>query len=127
MSRNRRPGAGVPRPALLRRSIWHPEQRERTAVAHAGYERLPESCERDRAQRHGVPESSLPERDVPMLACFEGFAGRVHPSRLARTVVYCDAPVWHSSQRVRLPAAVLVLTRVVSQPRAGLSPAMLDG
>jgi len=96
---------------------------ERTAVAHAGYERLLNVVSTIERSGMGVPE--VVTAGTPALPCslaFEGFRGggflhRVSPG----TVVYCDA-----TSLAQLPSeygyrpAVLVLTRVVSQPRAGI-------
>jgi D-serine deaminase-like pyridoxal phosphate-dependent protein len=99
------------------------EQRERTAAAHAGYERLLKVVSEIERSGTGVPE--VITAGTPTFPCslaFEGFRGggfihRVSPG----TVVYCDA-----TSLAQLPSeygylpAVLVLTRVVSQPRAGI-------
>jgi D-serine deaminase-like pyridoxal phosphate-dependent protein len=99
------------------------EMLERTAVAHAGYERLLNVVSTIERSGMGVPE--VVTAGTPALPCslaFEGFRGggflhRVSPG----TVVYCDA-----TSLAQLPSeygyrpAVLVLTRVVSQPRAGI-------
>jgi D-serine deaminase-like pyridoxal phosphate-dependent protein len=99
------------------------EQRQRTAMAHAGYERLLKVV--SEIERHGTAVPELITAGTPTFPCslaFEGFRGggfihRVSPG----TVVYCDA-----TSLAQLPSeygylpAVLVLTRVVSQPRAGI-------
>jgi len=99
------------------------EQRQRTAMAHAGYERLLKVVSEIERQGTGVPE--VVTAGTPTFPCslaFEGFRGggfihRVSPG----TVVYCDA-----TSLAQLPKeygyrpAVLVLTRVVSRPRAGI-------
>jgi D-serine deaminase-like pyridoxal phosphate-dependent protein len=99
------------------------EQRQRTTVAHAGYERLLKVVSEIERRGTGVPE--VITAGTPTFPCslaFEGFRGggfihRVSPG----TVVYCDA-----TSLAQLPSeygyrpAVLVLTRVVSQPRAGI-------
>jgi len=92
-------------------------------VAHAGYERLLKVVSEIERSGTGVPE--VITAGTPTFPCslaFEGFSpGRVHPSRFARNRVYCDA-----TSLAQLPneygyqPAVLVLTRVVSQPRAGI-------
>jgi D-serine deaminase-like pyridoxal phosphate-dependent protein len=99
------------------------EQRERTAVAHAGYELLLKAVSEIERSGPGVPEvitSGTPT--FPCSLAFKafrrgGFIHRVSPG----TVVYCDA-----TSLAQLPSdygyrpAVLVLTRVVSQPRPGI-------
>jgi D-serine deaminase-like pyridoxal phosphate-dependent protein len=99
------------------------EMRERTAVAQAGYERLLNVV--STMERSGMSVPEVVTAGTPALPCslaFEGFRGggflhRVSPG----TVVYCDA-----TSLAQLPSeygyrpAVLVLTRVVSQPRAGI-------
>src|SRR6266478_3522983 len=99
------------------------EQRERTAVAHAGYERLLKVVSEIERSGTGVPE--VITAGTPTFPCslaFEGFrrGGFIHRVSPG-TVVYCDA-----TSLAQLPnesgsqPAVLVLTRVVSQPRAGI-------
>ena len=99
------------------------EMRERTAAAHAGYERLLKVV--SEIERSGMRVPEVVTAGTPTFPCslaYEGFRGggfvhRVSPG----TVVYCDA-----SSLAQLPAeygyrpAVLVLARVVSQPRAGI-------
>ena len=99
------------------------EQRERTAVAHAGYERLLNVV--SELERSGIRVPELVTAGTPTFPCalsYEGFCRggfihRVSPG----TVVYCD-----TTSLAQLPSeygyrpAVLVLTRVVSQPRAGI-------
>jgi len=99
------------------------EMRERTAVAHVGYERLLNVV--STIERSGMSVPEVVTAGTPALPCslaFEGFRGgrflhRVSPG----TVVYCDA-----TSLSQLPSeygywpAVLVVTRVVSQPRAGI-------
>jgi D-serine deaminase-like pyridoxal phosphate-dependent protein len=99
------------------------EPRERTVMAHAGYERfLNVVRELERSSMH-VPE--VVTAGTPTFPCalsYEGFrrAGFIHRVSPG-TVVYCDA-----TSLAQLPSdygyrpAVLVLTRVVSQPRAGI-------
>ncbi len=100
------------------------EQRERTAAAHAGYDRLVEVAQEIEGSGVSVPE--LITAGTPTLPCSLGYQGfqrkkfvhRVSPG----TVVYNDA-----TSLAQLPAgyglqpAVLVLTRLVSRPRAGLA------
>jgi D-serine deaminase-like pyridoxal phosphate-dependent protein len=99
------------------------EQRQRTVVAHAGYERLLKVVSEIEHLGRSVPE--VITAGTPTFPCslaFKGFRGggfihRVSPG----TVVYCDA-----TSLAQLPSeygylpAVLVLTRVVSRPRAGI-------
>jgi D-serine deaminase-like pyridoxal phosphate-dependent protein len=99
------------------------EQGERTAAAHPGYERLLKVV--SEIERSGMLVPEVVTAGTPTLPCslsFEGFRTgnflhRVSPG----TVVYCDA-----TTMTQLPSeygyrpAVLVLTRVVSHPRAGI-------
>lgn len=99
------------------------EERERFAAAHAGYDRLLEivnELERSGATVPEVITAGTPT--MPSSLAYAGFRGgkfihRVSPG----TVVYNDA-----SSLAQLPPeigyrpAVLVLTRVVSHPRAGM-------
>jgi D-serine deaminase-like pyridoxal phosphate-dependent protein len=100
-----------------------PDERERTAAAHEGYDRLLEMVKE--IERIGVRVPEVVTAGTPTLHCslsYEGFrsAGFIH--RISPgTVVYSDA-----SSLAQLPKeygyrpAVLVLTRVVSHPRAGV-------
>jgi len=100
-----------------------PDERERTAAAHEGYHRLLEIVKE--IERIGVRVPEVVTAGTPTLPCslsYEGFrsAGFIH--RISPgTVVYSDA-----SSLLQLPKeyeyrpAVLVLTRVVSHPRAGV-------
>jgi D-serine deaminase-like pyridoxal phosphate-dependent protein len=99
------------------------EEGKRTAAAHAGYERLLKVV--SEIERRAVVVPEVITAGTPTFPCslsFEGFRSgsflhRVSPG----TVVYCDA-----TTMAQLPGecgyrpAVLVLTRVVSQPRAGI-------
>ena len=99
------------------------EPGERTAAAHAGYERLLKVVSEIESSRMAVPE--LITAGTPTFPCslsFEGFRTRRFVHRISPgTVVYCDA-----TSLAQLPIeygyrpAVLVLTRVVSHPRAGI-------
>lgn len=96
---------------------------ERTAAAHAGYDRLLELV--GEIQRCGVRVPEVITAGTPTLHCslaYAGFQGggfvhRVSPG----TIVYCDA-----TSLAQLPSnygyapAVLILTRVVSHPHRGL-------
>jgi len=99
------------------------DARERTGAAHAGYERLLKVV--SEIERCGMVVSEVITAGTPTLPAslsFEGFRSgnflhRVSPG----TVVYCDA-----TTMAQLPSeygyrpGVLVLTRVVSQPRPGI-------
>lgn len=99
------------------------EERERGTAAHAGYERLLKVV--SEIDRSGTRVPEVITAGTPTFSCslaFEGFRRgsfihRVSPG----TVVYCDA-----TSLAQLPKeygyrpAVLVLTRVVSRPRAGI-------
>jgi D-serine deaminase-like pyridoxal phosphate-dependent protein len=99
------------------------EPRERTAAAHAGYDRLLELVNEIRHSGMRVPE--VITAGTPTFPCslaYErfhegGFIHRVSPG----TLVYCDA-----TSLAQLPGdygytpAVLVLTRVVSRPEGGI-------
>src|SRR6266404_1033108 len=99
------------------------EMRERIAVAHAGYKRLLKVV--NAIERSGMSVPEVITAGTPTLPCslaFEGFRGggflhRVSPG----TVVYCDATSLSQLPReYGYRPAVLVLTRVVSRPRAGI-------
>jgi D-serine deaminase-like pyridoxal phosphate-dependent protein len=100
-----------------------PDERERTAAAHAGYTLLLEivkEIERSGARVPEVITAGTPT--LPSSLSFDGFrnAGFIHRVSPG-TVVYSDA-----SSLAQLPEkygyrpAVLVLTRVVSHPRTGI-------
>jgi D-serine deaminase-like pyridoxal phosphate-dependent protein len=99
------------------------EQSQRTAAAHAGYERLLKLVSEVERSGTGVPE--VITAGTPTFPCslaFEGFRGGGFIHRISPgTVVYCDA-----TSLAQLPReygyrpAVLVLTRVVSHPRPGI-------
>jgi D-serine deaminase-like pyridoxal phosphate-dependent protein len=99
-----------------------PDERERTAAAHAGYDRLLEIVKEIEHSGVLVPEVvTAGTSTLPCSLSYEGFrsAGFVH--RISPgTVVYSDA-----SSLALLPEpygyrpAALVLTRVVSHPRTG--------
>jgi len=96
---------------------------ERMAAAHAGYERLLKVVSEVERDGVGVPE--VITAGTPTFPCslsFDGFRSAKFIHRISPgTVVYCDA-----SALTQLPSgygyrpAVLVLTRVVSHPRAGI-------
>jgi D-serine deaminase-like pyridoxal phosphate-dependent protein len=99
------------------------EERERSAAAHAGYERLLKVVSEIEGNGMSVPEvitSGTPT--FPCSLAFQGFRTGNFIHRISPgTVVYCDA-----TTMTQLPneygytPAVLVLTRVVSRPRAGI-------
>lgn len=99
------------------------ELRERTAVAHAGYGRLLKVV--GELERSGLDVPEMITAGTPTFPCslaYEGFrrGGFIHRVSPG-TVVYGDA-----TSLAQLPSeygyrpAVLVLARVVSQPRAGI-------
>jgi D-serine deaminase-like pyridoxal phosphate-dependent protein len=100
-----------------------PDERERTAAAHEGYDRLLKIVKEIERIGVGVPE--VVTAGTPTLPCslsYEGFRSTGFIHRISPgTVVYSDA-----SSLVQLPKeygyrpAVLVLTRVVSHPRSGV-------
>ncbi|HYX00088.1 MAG TPA: D-TA family PLP-dependent enzyme [Candidatus Elarobacter sp.] len=99
------------------------EMSERVAGAHAGYERLLKIV--NALERGGVRVPEVITAGTPTFPCSLAFQGFRDGSFLHRvspgTVVYCDA-----TSLSQLPSeygyrpAVLVLTRVVSRPRAGI-------
>jgi D-serine deaminase-like pyridoxal phosphate-dependent protein len=99
------------------------EDRERTAAAHAGYDRLIEIA--NEVERSGVSVPEVVTAGTPTLPCslaYKGFRGKEFIHRVSPgTIVYNDA-----TSLAQLPAeyglrpAVLVLTRVVSRPRVGV-------
>jgi D-serine deaminase-like pyridoxal phosphate-dependent protein len=96
----------------------------RTAAAHHGYNHLLNIVAA--IERHGARVPEVITAGTPTFPCSLSFAGFRNSTFIHRvspgTVVYCDA-----SSLLQLPAAygyqpaVLVLTRVVSQPRAGIA------
>jgi D-serine deaminase-like pyridoxal phosphate-dependent protein len=99
------------------------DERERTAAAHAGYDRLLEIV--NEIERSGVRVPEVITAGTPTLPCSasydgfrkSGFIHRISPG----TVVYSDASsLAQLPERYDYQAAVLVLTRVVSHPRAGI-------
>jgi D-serine deaminase-like pyridoxal phosphate-dependent protein len=99
------------------------EERERTKAAHAGYDSLLEVV--SEIERSGTSVSEVITAGTPTLPCslaYQGFRGRRFVHRVSPgTVVYNDA-----TSLAQLPArfgyrpAALVLTRLVSRPRAGV-------
>jgi D-serine deaminase-like pyridoxal phosphate-dependent protein len=99
------------------------EERERASATHAGYECLLKLV--SEIQRSGVNVPEVITAGTPTLPyslAYDGFRGKGFIHRVSPgTIVYCDA-----TSLAQLPAeyglrpAVLVLTRVVSHPRADL-------
>ncbi len=99
------------------------DERERTAVAHAGYDRLLEVV--NALDDGGIGVEEVITAGTPTFPCslsYEGFLGRKFVHRVSPgTVVYNDAtslaqlPVAYGYQ-----PAVMVMTRVVSKPREGM-------
>jgi D-serine deaminase-like pyridoxal phosphate-dependent protein len=99
------------------------EERERTAAAHAGYGRLLEDV--NELERGGISVEEIITAGTPTFPCslsYAGFRGKTFVHRVSPgTVVYNDA-----TSLAQLPAeygyapAVMVMTRVVSKPRAGM-------
>jgi D-serine deaminase-like pyridoxal phosphate-dependent protein len=99
------------------------DQHERNTAAHVGYERLLKVV--SEIERNGIPVPEIITAGTPTFPSSlayqgfrtGGFLHRISPG----TVVYCDA-----TSMAQLPSeygyrpAVLVLTRVVSHPRAGI-------
>jgi D-serine deaminase-like pyridoxal phosphate-dependent protein len=98
-------------------------ERERTGAAHRGYDDLLKLA--GEIARSGLAVPEIITAGTPTLPCslsYKNFLGRAFIHRVSPgTVVYCDA-----TSLAQLPAeygyrpAVLVLTRVVSRPRAGI-------
>ena len=98
-------------------------ERERTKAAHAGYDSLLEVV--NEIERSGTSVPEIITAGTPTLPCslaYQGFRGRRFVHRASPgTVVYNDA-----TSLAQLPArfgyqpAALVLTRLVSRPRAGV-------
>jgi D-serine deaminase-like pyridoxal phosphate-dependent protein len=99
------------------------DQAERTVAAHAGYDRLLELVSEIRSNGAGVLE--IITAGTPTFPCsleYEGFreAGFIHRVSPG-TIVYCDATCLAQLPRdYGYAPAVLVLTRVVSQPNDGI-------
>jgi D-serine deaminase-like pyridoxal phosphate-dependent protein len=99
------------------------DERERTAAAHEGYNRLLEIVKE--IEQSGVRVPEVITAGTPTLPCsvsYEGFraAGFIH--RISPgTVVYSDASsLAQLSKEYGYWPAVLALSRVVSHPRAGI-------
>ena len=99
------------------------EERERMAAAHAGYDSLLKVV--SEVERNGMNVPEVITAGTPTLPCslaYQGFRGQEFVHRVSPgTIAYNDA-----TSLAQLPAeyglqpAVLVLTRVVSRPRAGV-------
>lgn len=100
------------------------DERERTAAAHRGYDGLLQLA--GEIERSGLNVPEVITAGTPTLQCslsYKNFRGQAFIHRVSPgTVVYCDA-----TSLAQLPTeygyrpAVLVLTRVVSRPRAGIA------
>lgn len=99
------------------------EEPDRTTATHAGYNQLIEVLNEIERSGASVPEViTAGTPTVPCSLAYEGFRGKKFIHRVSPgTIVYKDA-----TSLAQLPAeynlrpAVLVLTRVVSRPRAGV-------
>jgi D-serine deaminase-like pyridoxal phosphate-dependent protein len=99
------------------------DERERTTAAHAGYDRLLGVV--SELERDGINVEEIVTAGTPTFPCslsYAGLRGKTFVHRVSPgTVVYNDA-----TSLAQLPAeygympAVMVLTRVVSKPRAGM-------
>jgi len=100
-----------------------PDERERTKAAHHGYYRLLEIVREIERMGVRVPEViTAGTPTLPTSLSFEGFrnAGFIHRVSPG-TVVYSDASsMAQLAEKYGYRPAVLVLTRVVSHPRAGV-------
>jgi D-serine deaminase-like pyridoxal phosphate-dependent protein len=99
------------------------DERERTLAAHAGYDRLLEIV--GKIEHSGTRVLEVITAGTPTLPCsasYQGFrnAGFIHRVSPG-TVVYSDASSLEQlPEKYSYQPAVLVLTRVVSHPRAGI-------
>jgi D-serine deaminase-like pyridoxal phosphate-dependent protein len=96
---------------------------ERTQAAHRGYDRLLEIV--NELARSGIHVPEVITSGTPTFQCslsYEGFRGRDFVHRVSPgTVVYCDATsLQELPQGYGYRPAALVMTRVVSHPRAGI-------
>jgi D-serine deaminase-like pyridoxal phosphate-dependent protein len=99
------------------------EEHERTPAAHAGYDCLLKIV--DRIEHCGLRVPEVITAGTPTISCsltYKGFRGRAFIHRISPgTVVYGDATsLAQLPGEYGLQPAVLVLTRVVSRPRAGI-------
>lgn len=101
----------------------HADERDRNKAAHHGYQRLLEIVAEIERIGIRVPEViTAGTPTLPSSAAFEGFrnAGFIHRVSPG-TVIYSDASsLAQLSEKYGYRPAVLVLTRVVSRPRAGV-------
>ena len=98
------------------------DERDRSAAAHAGYDRLLKIVSEIRSSRTSVPEviTAGTPTSVSSLA-YEGFRGADFLHRISPgTVVYNDASSLAELPGLGYAPAVLVMTRVVSRPRMGI-------
>lgn len=98
-------------------------ERERTEVAHCGYDALVNLA--STLERTGVHVPEIITAGTPTFPAslsYQGFRGQRFLHRVSPgTIVYCDATsLWQLPGPYRYRPAVLVLTRVVSRPRAGI-------
>lgn len=96
---------------------------ERTGAAHRGYDRLLEIV--SELERSGINVPEVITSGTPTFPCslsYEGFLRRKFVHRVSPgTVVYCDATCLEQlPKEYGYRPAALVLTRVVSSPRAGI-------
>ncbi len=101
----------------------HTAEPERTVATHAGYDRLLELVSQIESSGLRVPE--IVTAGTPTFPCSLSYEGFRHASFLHRvspgTIVYCDATCLAQLPReYGYAPAVLVLTRVVSQPYEGI-------
>jgi D-serine deaminase-like pyridoxal phosphate-dependent protein len=99
------------------------EERERTAAAHAGYDRLMELV--SEIQRSGFVVQEVITAGTPTFPCslsYERFRENTFIHRVSPgTIVYCDATsLAQLSPDYGYAPAALVLARLVSHPRAGI-------
>jgi D-serine deaminase-like pyridoxal phosphate-dependent protein len=99
------------------------EESERTKAAYAGYARLLEIV--DEIEKRGARVEEVITAGTPTLPCsaaYEGFRAKGFVHRVSPgTVVYNDATsLAQLATEMGYRPAVLVLTRVVSRPRAGV-------
>jgi D-serine deaminase-like pyridoxal phosphate-dependent protein len=96
---------------------------ERTVAAHRGYDSLLKLA--GEIERSGVPVPEVITAGTPTLfssLSYKDFSGRAFIHRVSPgTIVYCDATsLAQLVSEYGYRPAVLVLTRVVSRPRAGI-------
>lgn len=99
------------------------EERDRTVAAHAGYDRLLELVTEIGRNGLSVPEViTAGTPTFPSSLAYPGFRGKQFIHRVSPgTLVYCDATnLAQFSDGYGYSAAVLVATRVVSQPHKAI-------